>query len=116
MHQFRQLEVWKRSIALADMTYDAIDDFPRREVFGLQSQMRRASVSIPSNIAEGAGTDGKRAFNRYLRIAYGSACELESQIVIAEKRSLLDPRTGDVLLSELDQIRRMLYALVSNPT
>lgn len=115
MHRFQQLDVWRKSIDLTDKVYDATEGFPLRERFGLQAQMRRAAVSIPSNIAEGAGTSGQRAFARYLRIAYGSACELETQLIVADRRGLI--RTGDAeaLALEIDEIRRMLHSLMHLP-
>ncbi len=102
-------------MALVTAVYTATDQFPKAEIYGLQSQIRRAAVSIPSNIAEGAGTRGHRAFARYLRIAYGSACELETQVVVARNLSMLDEQTAAPLLGEIDGVRRMLHGLINAP-
>ena len=115
MHRFRNLDVWKRSVALTTATYDATEHFPHRETYGLQAQMRRAAVSIPSSIAEGTGAGGQKAFSRYLRIAYGSACELETQVVVARDLDLIGGATADPILSELDEVRRMVYSLLAKP-
>ena len=105
--------MWHRSIALVEATYLATDTLPREETYGLKSQMRRAAVSIPSNIAEGAGNGGARSFARYLHMAYGSACELETQFVVAGNLGLIDCSTADPLLAEIDGIRRMLHSLAN---
>src|SRR3989344_3389802 len=81
---FKELTVWQRGVELAKEIYRATKDFPSREVFGLQSQMCRAAVSIPSNIAEGHRRSTKKDFLHFLRIADGSTAELETQIIIAE--------------------------------
>jgi four helix bundle protein len=77
------LLVWQEGMALARDVYSATADFPNHELYGLTSQLRRAAVSIPSNIAEGAGRTGPREFHKFLSIARGSLCELETQLLLA---------------------------------
>ena len=112
MQGFRQLRVWRQSMNLANGCYDATDSFPDDERFGLISQIRRSSMSIASNIAEGCGRDGHREFARYLRIAYGSACELETQLIIAQRRGMADVETLGALASTTETTRRMLSGLI----
>jgi four helix bundle protein len=105
-----QLVVWKRAIGLVKQVYLATTVYPSEEKFGLVSQMRRAAVSIPSNIAEGAARNTTREFENFLHIAQGSAAELETQIISRELEFLLPDRT-DWLLNELDEISRMIIGL-----
>ena len=97
---------------LADRCYEATDSFPENERFGLISQIRRSSVSIASNIAEGCGRDSHREFARYLRIAYGSACELETQVIIARRRNMTDEEVLDAVATKTETTRRMLSGLI----
>ncbi len=82
---FRKLKVWERSIELTVLVYSLTGDFPKAEIYGLSSQMKRAAVSIASNIAEGSGRRTKKDFRQFVAIAHGSNCELQTQIVIARK-------------------------------
>jgi four helix bundle protein len=93
---------------LADACYEATDSFPDNERFGLISRIRRSSVSVASNIAEGCGRDSHREFARYLRIAYGSACELETQLMIAQRREMADEEVLSSLATITETTRRML--------
>lgn len=111
MHSFKDLAVWSRSMDLAIRCYEITSTFPKREVHGLASQIRRSAVSIPSNIAEGAGRGTGPEFNRFLRIAYGSACETETQLLVAGDLGMADQDEIRAVISELDEIRRMLYGL-----
>lgn len=83
MHNFRDLEVWTKSMKLCKIFYSASQNFPKEETFGLTSQSRRSLYSIPSNIAEGAGRDTNAQFSNFLNIALGSSFEFETQILIA---------------------------------
>lgn len=85
VHSHKDLTVWQKSMDLVEIIYQITDDFPSKEQFGLVSQMRRCAVSIPSNIAEGAGRKGNKEFSRFLYIALGSLAELETQIEICER-------------------------------
>lgn len=82
---FRDLKVWKNSIALTVLVYDFTRSFPKEEIYGLASQMRRASVSIASNIAEGSARGTRRDFRQFIRLARGSNCELQTQLVISRQ-------------------------------
>jgi four helix bundle protein len=86
---FRELRVWQLGMEVAEKTYRLTADFPKSEVYGLSSQMRRSSVSIPSNIAEGQGRDSTKEFLHFLAIAFGSICELETQLLLANRFNYL---------------------------
>src|SRR3989344_7165767 len=84
INSYKDLIVWQKSIKLTEQIYNITNKFPEREKFCLSNQMRRAAVSIPSNIAEGKARVSRKDFVQYLRIANGSACELETQLIIAK--------------------------------
>jgi four helix bundle protein len=111
MDNFRNLNLWKRSVELATLVYKRTINFPKFEVFGLTSQIRRSAVSISSNIAEGAGRRSKKEFANFLGISYGSACELETQLLIAKNLEYLKVVDFDLLFNELNEIQKMLYVL-----
>lgn len=111
--QFRDLLVWQRSMRLVEMVYAVTRQFPREEQFGLASQMRRAAVSIPSNIAEGQGRNSEKSFAHFLNQAQGSLYEMETQMELARNLSMLSgPRTEE-LLADAAEIGRMLNGLRS---
>jgi len=85
----KDLDIWKEGIELVEEVYKATAEFPKEEIYGLTNQMRRASVSIPSNISEGAARGGKKEFIKFLYIALGSLAELETQTIISEKLGYL---------------------------
>lgn len=116
MADFRKLEVWQAAHQLTLEVYRACAAVPPRDRFELASQMRRAAVSIESNIAEGNGRRGDREFARYLRVALGSAHELEAQILIAKDLESLDPTTADSLVTAVSRVRRMLFGLIRRLT
>ena len=105
------LEVWKRSLNFVTKIYKITAKYPNEEKFGLVSQMRRAAVSIPSNIAEGAARNSKKEFINFLHIAQGSSAELETQILISRNLSFIAPSDTDPLLQELEEISRMIIGL-----
>lgn len=109
---FQDLVVWQKAVALTVQIYQVTKDFPREELYGLTSQIRRAAVSIPSNIAEGQGRGSPSAFASHLDIAIGSASELETQLTIAERIGFLPHEQFAALLTELTAIIRMLYGLL----
>jgi four helix bundle protein len=106
-----QLTVWRRSIEAVKQVYLITSTFPSEEKFGLVSQMRRAAVSIPSNIAEGAARNTPKEFDNFLHIAQGSTAELETQIIISQELHFLEPEQADRLLSELNEISKMIIGL-----
>lgn len=111
MFNFEKLDVWQKSIALADLIYVLTKGFPGDERFGLTNQMRRAAVSISSNIAEGCSRGSKTDFRRFIEIATGSAFELVSQARIAREQSFLAPADHDRVYHATLEIVRMLTGL-----
>ena len=99
-------------MVLAESSYRLTDSLPRREVFGLAAQIRRAAVSVPSNIAEGSGRDSDRDFGRFLRIAFGSACELETQLQLVAALNMAASELVDEVVADSEEVRRMLGALI----
>jgi four helix bundle protein len=95
--------------------YNLTTDFPKEEKYGLTSQIRRAAVSVPSNIAEGAGRNTDKEFNHFLGISNGSAYELQTQLIISKNLNLIDDRV-DLILDEVDQIQKMIYSLQNKLT
>ena len=95
MHNYKQLKVWNKSIDLVVDVYKATVEFPKEEKYGLISQMRRSAVSIPSNIAEGAGRSYDKEFCHFLSNAHGSSYELETQVIVSEKLKLISKDLSD---------------------
>ncbi|MDZ7807763.1 MAG: four helix bundle protein [Gracilimonas sp.] len=110
MNKYKNLEIWKRSVALATDVYNVTKSFPNEEKYGITSQIRRCSVSVPSNIAEGAGRGSKKEFKRFLNIAYGSIYELETQLLISINLGYLKTEIHEELSKEIDQIQKMIYS------
>jgi four helix bundle protein len=109
---FRELQIWQRSMQLARAIYAACAEFPKTEVFGLTSQMRRCAVSVPSNIAEGHGRLTDRAFAAFIGQARESLFELETQITLATDLDYLDREKGRELIVECQELTRMLNAFL----
>ena len=113
MKTYKDLIVWQKAIELVVHIYELTDKFPREEIFGLTSQIRRAAVSIPSNIAEGKMRGGEIEFKRFLFIAFASGAELETQIIIAKKL----PKTANLDYNKIDlnlsEVMKMLNKLVA---
>ena len=109
---FRDLQVWQKAMHLADAVYTVTAEFPRNEMFGLTSQIRRASVSIPSNIAEGRAVGGGR-FLHHIRIALGSEAELQTQIELAVRRGYLTQARGRAVLDDATEVGRMLHGMLN---
>jgi len=106
-HDYKDLKAWKESKVLAFKVYMATKAFPKEEIYGLTNQVRRAAISVPSNIAEGQGRGSKREFVRALRIAKGSLCEVETQLLIAEDLEYL-PKSESVELAGQASVTGML--------
>jgi len=111
MKDYRQLEVWQRSHRFALAVYAATKSFPHEELFGLTSQIRRACVSVPTNLVEGCGRDSDADFKRFVVIAHGSASEVEYELLLASELGMLKPAVHAPLRDEVSQIKRMLGAL-----
>jgi four helix bundle protein len=109
-----KLEVYQRSLDLVEAVYRFTGNFPDAERFGLVSQMRRAAVSIPSNIAEGYGRRHRGDYVRFLSISRGSLFELETQAIIAGRVGMAEQANVDALLQFMDPVRRMLTRLMSS--
>jgi len=108
----KDLKVWQESMTLVVAVYKATEDFPKHEIYGLTSQIRRAAVSIPSNIAEGAGRKGKKEFARFLYIALGSLSEVETQLEIAYRLKYLNE--AETITQRIYFIRKMLSNLIKS--
>lgn len=111
MHNVKELKIWQKAIELTVDVYKATEHFPSEEKFGLTSQIRRSAVSVPSNIAEGAGRNNNKEFCYFPGVSNGSAFELQTQLIIATKPDLLKKDVSDVLLKEVDEIQKMNYKL-----
>jgi four helix bundle protein len=110
-NSYRELKVWQNSIDLAEKIYRLTSSFPASEIYGLVSQLRRAGVSIPSNIAEGWGRRSRKEYARFILMAAGSNDELQTQLVIAERLAFGDRQLRDEAAALSDQIGRMLQGL-----
>jgi len=108
MRDFRKIQVWERSHRFTLQVYKITSSFPKDELYGLTSQMRRAAVSIPSNIAEGCGRDIQAELARFIHIAGGSASELEYQLILAHDLGYINKDLYPELNSEINEIKRML--------
>ncbi len=104
----KDLDVWKKSIELVTLVYEITKSFPTEEVYGITNQIRRSAVSIPSNIAEGAGRGSDAEFIRFLNIAQGSLSELETQLIISQNLKYL---TSKEIFKILEEIRKMMWGL-----
>ena len=112
MQEFKNLAVWQEARRLTKSVYHLTTGFPHSEEFGLKAQMRRASISICSNIAEGCGRRGDREFRRFLDVAMGSACELESELIVSFDLAFIAESVQEQALSALIEIKRMLSGLI----
>jgi four helix bundle protein len=108
MHNFKELNIWKRSIKVAVAIYKIAAGFPSAERYELTSQIKRAVVSIASNVAEGAGRNTDKEFNHFLGIALGSSFELYTQLIIAGELGLVTEKAMEPVLCELDEIQKMI--------
>lgn len=109
---YRDLDIWKKGIELVKTIYSLTEEFPKQEMYGLVSQMRRSAVSIPSNIAEGFRRYHNKEYNQFLYIALGSCAELETQFTIARELDYVTKDKETELLERLDHICRMTMNLI----
>ncbi|MBI4956204.1 MAG: four helix bundle protein [Myxococcales bacterium] len=112
MRDFRELQIWQKAHRLALDVYQHTKGFPAEERFGLTAQLRRAVVSVASNIAEGCGRDGERELARFLSIAAGSASEAEYQMLLARDLTYLAPDTHGQLDAQANEVKRMLNGFI----
>lgn len=112
MRSYKELDVWQVGMAMAESCYRTTRGFPSYEQYGLTSQIRRAAVSIPANIAEGYGRESTPSFIQFLRISQGSTKELETHLMLAQRIEMLDTIDADRLLGECERISKMLRNLI----
>lgn len=113
MRDFRQIRVWEKAHRLTLKIYKTTAQFPREELYGLTSQLRRSAASIPANIAEGFGRGGNVELARFLQIGMGSAYEVEYHILLAKDLCLVNANVYDKLQQEIVEVKRMLAALLT---
>jgi four helix bundle protein len=111
---YRELLAWQKAMELVTQVYRTTKDFPRDETYGLTSQLRRASVSVPSNIAEGQARFSSKEFHHFLSVARGSLVEVETQILIAENLGYLDSNQREVLINKTSELGRILNGLIAS--
>ena len=111
MHNFRKLDTWLDGVEVADTIYTLTASFPKTEIYGLSSQMQRAAVSVPSNIAEGSGKGSDRDFARFVSISLGSLFELETQIEIAYRRGYISTENYYALRPRIESLQKRIYNL-----
>jgi four helix bundle protein len=112
MQDYKKLNVWKKAHDSVIFAYQATSTFPKDELYGLTSQIRRAAVSIPANIAEGCGKGGNAELHRFLQISLGSTNELEYYLMLASELKYLNKVGYDGLNSQLTEVKRMLISLI----
>ncbi len=108
MKDFKKMMVWQKSIRMVKMIYKNTGHFPKEEIFGITSQIRRSAISIPSNIAEGSGRGTDKELNHFLNIAQGSAFELETQLIIANELKFINDENYEILIENLGEIQKMI--------
>ena len=111
---YRDLIVWQRAMALARQTYFATNEFPNREAYGLASQIRRAAVSVPSNIAEGHGRLTDSQFRHFLGNSRGSLCEMQTQLELAMDLGYLKKETSQQLMDQGSEVARLINGLIAS--
>jgi four helix bundle protein len=111
MNRHKDLKVWQESIEFVSSIYSFTKKFPKDELYGITSQLNRASVSIAANIAEGAGRNSNKEFIQFLSIAMGSSAEVETLLIISEKQGFISKENYEAVISKLNQIQNMLFRL-----
>lgn len=109
MNDFRKLDIWKRSKKLCVDVYQLTNEFPKSEIYGLSSQIKRCSISIPSNIAEGSSRKSSKEYSRFISIALGSAYELETQLDIAFELKFINENQLNRVKGEVVQVQKMIF-------
>jgi four helix bundle protein len=113
MRNFREFTIWKQGVDLAVRCYEIGKQLPKEEVYGLRSQINRAAVSIPSNIAKGCGRSGKKDFKRFLEISLSSSYELETGLVIIQRVGLIKSAVIDPFLKDLQIEQRQINSMIN---
>ncbi len=114
MHNHKNLKIWQRSMDLVELVYRETAKFPQEEKYGLTSQLQRAAVSIPSNIAEGTSRASQKEFKYFLSISLGSSYEVGTQIELAKRFSIIDQQKAEEILTELDQVEKMIIGFMKS--
>ncbi|MEN8185571.1 MAG: four helix bundle protein [Bacteroidota bacterium] len=114
MHKLEDLKLWNKAMKVAEEIYLLSSDFPKDEKFGLTSQIRRSAVSVPSNIAEGAGRNTKGEFKHFIGIANGSSYELFTQLILSYKLNLVSINKVEPILGKVIEIQKMNYSLIKS--
>jgi four helix bundle protein len=109
---YRDLKVWQKAMAVAEQAYRLTVRFPKDEIYGMTSQIRRAAVSIAANVAEGHGREHSGSFVQFLRVAQGSLKELETHLLLASRIDLALPEEVEPMLAQCDELGRMLRSLI----
>lgn len=112
MRNYKNYLIWEKSHKFTLRIYKLTNTFPKEELYNLVSQMRRSASSIPTNIAEGCGRNSDKDFLRFLYFAYGSANEIEYQLILSKDLKFIDSETGKIFLSEVEEIKKMLNSLI----
>lgn len=113
MNNHKDLKVWRQGIELTKIVYQLTATFPESEKYGLVSQMRRAAVSIPSNIAEGAARHSKKEFAQFLYIAMGSCAELDTQLIVSEELDFVSFESAQQAVQLIEEVKRMIQGLIN---
>ncbi|MCE9538321.1 MAG: four helix bundle protein [Bacteroidetes bacterium] len=113
MHNFRELKIWQDAMKITKLTYKLTKLFPSSEMYGLTSQMNRAAVSIPSNIAEGAGRKSNKEFTQFLNISIGSCFEFETQAILAFEFAYIEKEDLEKFLLDINRLEKMINLLIS---
>ncbi len=111
-HEFRELRIWQEARELNKLVYDLVKDFPKEENYGLSSQMKRASISIASNISEGSSYESNAMFLKYLNVSLGSLCELETQFYLAKDVGYINNSQLKSTIEQTDKIKRMILGFM----
>lgn len=114
VRSYRDLVVWQNAIKLAKQVYQLSQKFPKQETYALSDQIRRAAVSVPSNIAEGQARKAPADFKRFLRIALGSLAEVDTQLILAQEFGYLTSAEVEGMDAQIQELRRKLYALINS--
>jgi four helix bundle protein len=114
MHNFRELKIWQRSMDLAEIVYKLTDGFPREERYGMSSQLQRCSVSIPSNIAEGAGRATNKQFKHFLEMSMGSCNEMQTQLELSCRFTYIEKEVHDNVTGGALQIYKMILSFYNS--
>ena len=114
MKSHKDLDVWKRSVELVTFIYEVTKTFPKEEMYGITNQIRRAAISIPSNIAEGAARNHSKEFIQFLYISLGSISELETQTIISKNLIFLSSDDSIKIQNELTELRKMTIGLIKS--